>query len=138
MQTTSCFDGSFDIFRSLEQMFYLEFLASDCGSFIPVYFSQMVRTIMQPNTRDSLALAPTDFLQPGAFANAGPRGECLDIRNLAQNLEFHSGIVSEPGDTVNDSEIPSDTGAGSLRVMNSSHPIHAGRRSRHGRRPDRG
>src|SRR2546422_4606718 len=36
--------------------------------------------------------------QAGEFANAGPCGERLDVRNLAQNLEFHPRIVSKPRD----------------------------------------
>jgi hypothetical protein len=71
----------------------LEFLAPDAGGFVPVYFSQMNRTIRQSDPRNALTLAPTaapiEPSQTGNFANFRASGEGLDVGNLAENLEAH-------------------------------------------------
>src|SRR5262245_9155721 len=59
----------------------------------------------QPNTRDTLSLAPATASigssQAGNLADSGRGGECLDIRDVAQNLEAHRPIVSKPFQPVN-------------------------------------
>ncbi len=58
-----------------------------------MYFSPMDNAIQQPDARNSLAFAPSsasvNSSQPGYFADSGPCGECLNVRNVAQNFEVH-------------------------------------------------
>src|SRR5487761_1432483 len=65
----------------------------------------MNRAIGQPYPSYSLTFAPTatavDPSQPGDFANPGARGERLNLRNFAQNLERHLRFVAKQSDTVN-------------------------------------
>ncbi len=54
---------------------------------------------------NSLALPPPRasvlFSQPANLANRFPNGECLDVRNVADDREIHSAIVPEPRRAVN-------------------------------------
>jgi len=73
-----------------------------------MYFSAMDKSIRQPDTRSSLALAPSstpvDSSQPSYFADSGTCGESLDVRNVTQNFEVHSLIVSMSHNSVNSAD----------------------------------
>src|SRR6185437_5292118 len=90
---------------SSEQMLDLEFLASDSGGFVPVYFSNVNRAIGKANACDAFALAPaTEAIDPPQARDLADRGagsESLDPGNFAQNLEAHPLIVSIADHTVN-------------------------------------
>ena len=59
----------------------------------------MQGAIGQPNARDSLAFTPpaasVDFSQPGDLTDTGLGGEGLNIRNFAQDFEFHRRIAMQ-------------------------------------------
>ena len=69
----------------------LELFATDPVRFIPVQFRETDGTVLQPNARDALHLAPTALAlqpsKPAQVANAGAGRDELDAGQFPQNLE---------------------------------------------------
>lgn len=59
----------------------------------------MVGTILKPDTRNSLALAPSApaviFPQPRDFPDGRTNGESLDMGDFADDFEIHKAMLSK-------------------------------------------
>ena len=88
-----------------QETFDLEFLLANSGRFIPVNLGHVDRPIGQSNASNALSLPPSplsvELSQPCDLANRGTYGECLDLRDVAQNLEVHRLILSGSPMSVN-------------------------------------
>jgi len=61
-------------------MLDLEFLASDSGGFVPVYFSNVNRAIGKANACDAFALAPaTEAIDPPQARDLTDRGAVAKV-----------------------------------------------------------
>lgn len=77
----------------VEDALDLEIFPSDAVSFIPVYLGWKDFAVLQPDRRNALALSPApaaiELAQTRNLSNRRTGRECLDMRDLAEDLEVH-------------------------------------------------
>ncbi|MFZ3213309.1 MAG: hypothetical protein WA188_17540 [Terriglobales bacterium] len=70
-----------------------DFVFADAVGFIAVKFDKPYRTIAQAHRGQTLALAPVSFAvgptQPPQVADPAALGDCLDMIDFGQYLEWH-------------------------------------------------